>query len=46
MIVKAGEEALKAKDMSSLVELKAKAAGAAVQQLDMMITQLAPSKRS
>ncbi len=46
MIVKAGEEALKAKDMNSLVELKAKASGASVQQLDRMITQLAPSKRS
>ena len=46
MIVRAGEEALKAKDMNSLMELKAKASGNAVHELEKMIAQLAPSRKS
>lgn len=45
LVVKAGEEALKAKDMNSLVELKAKASGGAVHEIERMIGQLAGGKR-
>ena len=43
--VKAGEEALKARDINALQELKAKAGGNAVQELERMIKQLTPAKR-
>lgn len=45
MVVRAGEEALKAKDMNSLAELKAKATGNAVHEIERMIGQLAGGKR-
>ena len=44
MIVKAGEEALRAKDLNTLELLKAKASGAAVSEIDRMVTQLRPRK--
>ncbi|KAF1815594.1 vacuolar protein-like protein sorting vps16 [Eremomyces bilateralis CBS 781.70] len=45
LIVRAGEEALKAKDLGALHDLKSKAAGNTVGELDRMIAQLAPTKR-
>ncbi|EKG16533.1 Vps16 [Macrophomina phaseolina MS6] len=45
LVVRAGEEALKAKDMNSLAELKAKATGNAVHEIERMIGQLAGGKR-
>lgn len=44
MVVKAGEEALKAKDVNSLELLRAKASGPAVGEIDRMINQLRPKK--
>ncbi|EEH40515.2 vacuolar protein sorting-associated protein [Paracoccidioides lutzii Pb01] len=44
MVVRAGEEALKAKDISSLELLRAKASGIAVSEIDRMINQLRPKK--
>lgn len=44
MIVKAGEEAQKAKDMSTLELLRTKASGPAVIEIDRMINQLKPRK--
>lgn len=43
-IVKAGEEAFKAKDVNSLHELKSKATGAAIHEIDRLISQLAPQR--
>ena len=45
LVVRAGEEALKAKDMNSLAELKAKATGNAVHEIERMIGQLAGGRR-
>ncbi|EEQ89941.1 hypothetical protein RJZ56_004756 [Blastomyces dermatitidis] len=44
MVVKAGEEALKAKDVDSLEVLRGKASGLAVGEIDRMINQLRPRK--
>lgn len=44
MIVKAGEEALKAKDVSSLEVLRSKASGSAASDIERMINQLKPRK--
>jgi vacuolar protein sorting-associated protein 16 len=44
MIVKAGEEALKAKDMNSLEQLRDKASGAQLTEIERMITQLKPRR--
>nr|KMM71887.1 vacuolar protein sorting-associated protein [Coccidioides posadasii RMSCC 3488] len=44
MVVKAGEEALKAKDISSLERLRTRASGNAVAEIDRMIIQLRPKK--
>lgn len=40
MVVKAGEEALKAKDLASLEDLRGKASGAALHDIERMINQL------
>ncbi|KAK8154377.1 vacuolar protein-like protein sorting vps16 [Phyllosticta citrichinensis] len=45
LLVRAGEEALKAKDMNTLVELKGKASGAAVHEIERMIGQLGGTRR-
>jgi hypothetical protein len=45
LVVKAGEEALRAKDRNSLEVLKSKATGSAVHELDRMIGQLPPPRR-
>lgn len=42
MIAKAGEEALKAKDVNTLEVLRTRASGPAVSQIDRMINQLRP----
>lgn len=44
MIVKAGEEALKAKDLASLESLRDKANGQQQVELERMLTQLRPKK--
>jgi hypothetical protein len=44
MIVKAGEEALRAKDFNTLEVLRTKASGAALGEIDRMINQLRPRK--
>lgn len=44
LIVKAGEEALKAKDVNTLEVLRTKASGPAVSEIDRMIAQLRPKK--
>ncbi|KAN0067371.1 Vps16, N-terminal region domain containing protein [Elaphomyces granulatus] len=44
MIVKAGEEALRVKDLNTLELLRAKASGVAVSEIDRMINQLRPRK--
>ncbi|EAS28057.3 vacuolar protein sorting vps16 [Coccidioides immitis RS] len=44
MVVKAGEEALKAKDISSLERLRTRASGNTVAEIDRMIIQLRPKK--
>lgn len=44
MVVKAGEEALKAKDLNSLELLRDKASGQQVVEIERMITQLRPRK--
>ena len=44
MIVKAGEEALKAKDMNSLELLRDKANGQQLVEIERMITQLKPKR--
>ncbi|KAI9787079.1 MAG: hypothetical protein M1835_002860 [Candelina submexicana] len=45
LVVKAAEEALKAKDVGSLEMLKGKASGTAVNEIERMISQLRPSRR-
>lgn len=40
MVVKAGEEALKVKDRATLEDLRGKASGSAVLDIDRMIAQL------
>ncbi|KAK4992296.1 Vacuolar protein sorting-associated protein 16 [Elasticomyces elasticus] len=45
LITKGAEEALKAKDISSLEVLKNKATGNAVHEIERMMAQLAPSRR-
>lgn len=44
MIVKAGEEALRAKDVNSLDQLRTKATGNVVSEIDRMINQLRPKR--
>jgi len=44
MIVKAGEEALRIKDLNTLELLRTKASGAAISEIDRMVTQLKPRK--
>lgn len=44
MIVKAGEEALKAKDLNSLESLRDKANGQQLVEIERLITQLRPRK--
>lgn len=44
MIVKAGEEALKAKDLNALELLKGKASGSAVGDIERMLAQLRPKR--
>ena len=44
-LVRAAEEALKAKDVNSLELLKAKASGAAVGDIERMIVQLRPRQQ-
>lgn len=44
MVVKAGEEALKAKDMSSLEVLREKASGAQLADIERMVNQLKPRR--
>ncbi|KAI9777827.1 MAG: hypothetical protein M1839_008504 [Geoglossum umbratile] len=43
-LVKAGEEAFRARDVNSLEVLKSKATGSAVNEIDRMIVQLRPSR--
>jgi hypothetical protein len=44
MVGKAGEEALKAKDLEGLEALRARATGGAVAEIDRMIAQLRPKR--
>jgi len=44
MIVKAGEEALKAKDLSALESLRDKANGQQLVEIERMVTQLRPRR--
>lgn len=44
MIAKAGEEALKTKDVNTLELLRARASGPAVAQIERMINQLRPRR--
>lgn len=44
MLVKAGEEALKAKDMDMLQDLSSKATGQPAIEIERMITQLKPRR--
>jgi hypothetical protein len=44
MIIKAGEEALKAKDLASLESLRDKANGQQHVEIERMLTQLRPKK--
>ena len=44
MIVNAGEEASKAKDVNTLEVLRTRASGPAVAQIDRMINQLRPRR--
>ncbi len=44
MIVKAGEEALKAKDLNTLQDLSSKATGQQAVEIERMITQLKPRR--
>lgn len=44
MVVKAGEEALKAKDIAALEQLRTRASGHAVVEIERMINQLRPKK--
>ena len=44
MVARAGEEALKAKDMNALELLREKANGAQAVEIERMITQLRPKR--
>lgn len=44
MIVKAGEEALKARDVNTLELLQTRASGPAITEIDRMINQMRPRK--
>jgi vacuolar protein sorting-associated protein 16 len=44
MLVKAGEEALKAKDINTLQDLSSKATGQQAVEIERMITQLKPRR--
>ena len=44
MVVKAGEEAVKAKDMNALESLRGKASGPQLAEIERMINQLKPKK--
>ena len=44
LIAKAGEEALKAKDLNALELLRQKATGAQLADIERMVTQLKPSR--
>lgn len=44
MVSKAGEEALKAKDMNTLEQLRDKATGSQLTEIERMITQLRPRR--
>lgn len=44
LITRAGDEALKAKDMGSLEQLRAKASGNNVGEIDRLINQLKPKR--
>jgi hypothetical protein len=44
MVGKAGEEALKAKDLNGLEVLRTRATGGAIAEIDRMIAQLRPRK--
>jgi vacuolar protein sorting-associated protein 16 len=44
MVVKAGEEAVKAKDVNALELLREKASGPQLVEIERMITQLKPRK--
>ena len=44
MVAKAGEEALKAKDMNALELLRGKASGPQLAEIERMINQLKPTK--
>ena len=44
MVVKAGEEALKAKDLNALNMLRGKTSGPQLAELERMINQLKPKK--
>ena len=44
MVVKAGEEALKAKDTAALEQLRTQASGTAAGEIERMINQLRPKK--
>ena len=44
MVVKAGEEALKTKDIAALEQLRTQASGTAAGEIERMINQLKPKK--
>ena len=44
MVGKAGEEAFKAKDMAALEQLRDRASGAQLVEIERMITQLKPRR--
>lgn len=44
MVVKAGEEAVKAKDLNALELLRSKASGPQLGELERMVNQLRPKK--
>lgn len=44
MVVKAGEEAFKAKDVNTLEVLRTKASGPAIIEIDRMLGQLRPKR--
>ena len=44
MVAKAGEEAFKAKDLNALEQLRDKASGAQLVEVERMITQLKPRR--
>jgi hypothetical protein len=44
MVVKAAEEAFKAKDANSLEQLRTRATGSAIGEIDRLINQLKPKR--